>query len=64
LKGWQLKGSEAQVYELAGKSWDAFNPYGSTNNVNVSHRTAKVTHTPFPYLFPAHTVTVLELSGR
>jgi len=64
VKDWVLKGSEAQVYELAGKSWDAFNPYGSTNIVNVSHRTAKVTHTPFSDLFPAHTVTVLELSGR
>ena len=37
---------------------------GSPKNVNVSHRTAKVAQTPFSYLFPAHTVTVLELSGR
>ncbi len=32
LKGWQLTDTQAQVYELDGKSWDAFNPYGSTEN--------------------------------
>jgi alpha-N-arabinofuranosidase len=64
LKGWRLQGPEAKVYELTGKSWDAFNPYGSTKNVNISRRTAKAAQTPFAYLFPAHTVTVLELGGR
>jgi alpha-N-arabinofuranosidase len=63
LKGWQLAGAQAQVYELAGRSWDAFNPYGSADNVNIAHRTVEVTQTPFSYLFPAHTVTVLEISG-
>ena len=63
LKGWQLAGAQAQVYELDGKSWDAFNPYGSTENVNIAHRTVEVTQTSFTYLFPAHTVTVLEVSG-
>ena len=63
LKGWQLAGAQAQVYELDGKSWDAFNPYGSTENVNIAHRTVEVTQTPFSYLFPAHTVTVLEVNG-
>jgi alpha-N-arabinofuranosidase len=64
FKGWQPSTAQAQVYELAGKSWDAFNPYGSTENVNIAHRTVEVTQTPFSYLFPAHTVTVLEVSGR
>jgi alpha-N-arabinofuranosidase len=63
LKGWQLVGGQAQVYELDGKSWDAFNPYGSTENVNIGHRTLEVTPTAFSYLFPAHTVTVLEVNG-
>ena len=63
LKGWQPARAQAQVYELAGKSWDAFNPYGSTENVNIVHRTVEVTQTPFSYVFPAHTVTVLEVGG-
>lgn len=64
LKGWQLAGKRAQVYELAGKSWDAFNPYGSIANVSLEHRTVEVTQVPFSYLFPAHSVTVLELSNQ
>jgi len=64
LKGWRLEGSKAQVYELAGKSWDAFNPYGSTGNVNIIRRSVNVSDTPFAYVFPAHTVTVLEVGGN
>ena len=59
----ELSDTQAQVYELDGKSWDAFNPYGSTENVNIAHRSVEVTQTPFSYLFPAHTVTVLEVNG-
>jgi alpha-L-arabinofuranosidase len=64
LKGWQPAGKQAQVYELNGKSWDAANPYGSTENVNIAHRTLEVTKTPFSYIFAAHSVTVLEVSGQ
>jgi alpha-N-arabinofuranosidase len=64
LKGWQLAGAQAQVYELDGKSWDAFNPYGSTKNVSITHRTVAVGRMPLSYVFPAHTITVLEVSGH
>jgi alpha-N-arabinofuranosidase len=63
FKGWQVAGTQAQIYELGGKTWDAFNPYGSTENVNIAHRTVEVTRTPFTYLFPAHAVTVMEVNG-
>ncbi len=64
LKGWKTAGTQAQVYELAGKSWDSFNPYGSTNNVSITHRTAAVGRMPLSYVFPAHTITVLEVGGH
>jgi alpha-N-arabinofuranosidase len=63
LKGWQPAGTPAEVYELNGKTWDAFNPYGSTDNVNISQRTVEVTQSTFSYLFPPHTATVMEVSG-
>jgi alpha-L-arabinofuranosidase len=63
LKGWQPAGNPAQVYELNGKTWDAFNPYGSTDNVNISQRTVEITQSEFSYLFPPHTATVVEVSG-
>jgi alpha-L-arabinofuranosidase len=63
LKNWQPTGTQAQVYELNGKSWDAFNPYGSADNVNISHRELNVGQAAFSYSFPAHSVTVLELHG-
>ena len=63
LKGWQAAGNAAQAYELNGKTWDAFNPYGSTENVNISHRTVSVDKPSFSYAFPPHTATVLEIGG-
>jgi hypothetical protein len=63
LKGWEPAGTPAQVYELDGRTWDAFNPYGSTENVNISHRELDVGKSLFSYLFPPHTVTVLEIGG-
>lgn len=64
LTGWQPSSDQAKAYELNGKSWDAFNPYGSTANVNIQQRTFKVQDTAFSYRFPAHSVTVLELCGN
>ena len=49
---------------MEGKSWDVFNPYGSTDNVNIAHRAVEVMNAPFSYVFPAHSVTVLEVSGQ
>jgi alpha-N-arabinofuranosidase len=63
LKEWQQTGTKIQVYELAGKSWDAFNPYGSTENVNIVHHTVEIVRAPFSYKFPAHSVTILEFGG-
>lgn len=63
LSHWLPSGSQAQVYELDGKNWNASNPYGSTANVNIQHHTVNASQPAFAYLFPAHSVTVLELSG-
>jgi len=63
LQNWQPAGTPVQVYELNGKSWDAFNPYGSADNVNITHRALEVGQAAFSYSFPAHSVTVLELQG-
>ena len=63
LQNWQPASAPSQVYELNGKSWDAFNPYGSTDNVNIAHRTWEVGQGTFSCVFPAHSVTVLELQG-
>jgi hypothetical protein len=41
----------------------AFNAYGSSENVNISHRTEEATQAGFSYLFPPHSVTVLEFGG-
>jgi alpha-N-arabinofuranosidase len=64
LKGWRLSGNPAQVFELDGKTWDAFNPYGNPGNVTISHRTAEASQAGFSYLFPPHSVTVLEFGRR
>jgi hypothetical protein len=47
-----------------GESWDASNPYGSTDNVNIANRAVEAKRTPFSYVFPAHSVTVLELNSQ
>jgi len=63
LKGWQPAAGSAQVFELNGKAWDAFNPYGSTDNVNITQKSVTVGQPTFSYVFPAHTATVIELAG-
>ena len=64
LKGWQPAGNKMEVYELNGKSWDAFNPYGTTDNVNISHRSVEAAKALMLYEFPAHSVTVLEFNNQ
>lgn len=64
LSGWRPAGDQAQAYELNGKSWDAFNPYGSTANVDIQRRAVEVRHARFSYRCPAHSVTVLDLPGN
>jgi alpha-L-arabinofuranosidase len=64
LSGWHPTDKSAQAYELNGKSWDAFNPYGSTANVNIQQLKLEAQRATFSYRFPAHSVTVLELRGN
>ena len=52
-----------RVFELNGKDKVAANPFGSSANVNIRERRVAVEGVPFVYLFPAHSVTVLELPG-
>lgn len=63
VNGWRPAVDQAMAYELNGKGWDAFNPYGSTANVNIQKRGLEVRDATFSYRFPAHSVTVLELRG-
>jgi alpha-L-arabinofuranosidase len=63
LSGWRPSSDQVRAYELNGKSWDSFNPYGSTANVNIRERMVGVQHAAFSYRFPAHSITVLELRG-
>jgi len=64
LKGWQMAAKPVQIYELNGKNWDSFNPYGNTDNVNITQRAVTGTQAPLSYLFPAHSVTVLEFTRQ
>lgn len=64
VKGWQAADPQAQAFVLDGKSWDAFNPYGNSQNVNITHHAVGAVHSAFSYLFPPHSVTVLEISGN
>lgn len=63
LTGWRPIDDQAKAYILTSKSWDSFNLYGSTANVNIQQRTLEIQHAAFSYSFPAHSVTVLELHG-
>jgi alpha-L-arabinofuranosidase len=65
LKNWASKvGESAKAWELNGKDRDAANPYGSATNVNIQEKQFTLGHAPFAYRFPAHSVTVLEISGH
>jgi alpha-N-arabinofuranosidase len=64
LSSWVLGSGEVQAYELNGKSWDASNPYASTENVNIRQRSIKISRATFQYNFPAHSATVLEVHGN
>jgi len=64
VRGWTLQaGTSARVFELNGKDRDAANPFGSTENVNIREKSAPIGRIPFSYQFPAHSVTVLEITG-
>jgi alpha-N-arabinofuranosidase len=65
LSNWTPRtGVAARVYELNGKDRDAANAYGNSENVHIRDKTLTVDQTPFSYRFPAHSVTVLEITGE
>jgi alpha-L-arabinofuranosidase len=66
LKGWQMAGLSADAYVLNGKSWDAANPFGATDQVDVTHASRPLhalNGSSFTYEFPAHSATILEIEG-
>jgi hypothetical protein len=65
LKSWASKaGIPPRVLELNGKAKVAANTYGSADNVNIREKTLNLERMPLSYNFPAHSVTVIELSGH
>jgi alpha-N-arabinofuranosidase len=52
--------SLTKVFELNGKDRDAANPFGRTDNVNIRERAVVQTEAPFEYVFPPHSVNILE----
>jgi alpha-N-arabinofuranosidase len=63
IQGWEPKpGSTAKVYELNGNNKVAANPFGSSENVNIRKKSVKADGTTIHYGFPAHSVTIIELS--
>lgn len=62
LRNWRAR--SGRILELNGKDKVAANPFGSTANVNVREAPLTVGKQPLSYTFPAHSVTVLELSGE
>jgi len=63
IKGRNVRGSSARVYELNGKRGVAANPFGSTDSVNIRQRSLQVAGNSISYTFPAHSVTILEIGG-
>jgi alpha-N-arabinofuranosidase len=64
VSGWKTAiGSQATAYEINGKDKVAFNPFGSSENVNIKTKSIQAGALPLTYSFPAHSVTILELSG-
>lgn len=65
LKDWTPgAGTSARAFELNGRDKVAANPYGSAENVNIRGKSLTLDGVPFTYRFPAHSATVLELSGQ
>jgi alpha-L-arabinofuranosidase len=64
IRGWTLQaGTPARAFELNSKDRDASNPFGSSANVNIRDKSLDISRIPFSYRFPAHSVTVIELTG-
>jgi alpha-L-arabinofuranosidase len=63
VAGWKPAG-EAKVFELNGPDKLAANPFGSTEKVNIHDKSVTVKPGSMSYSFPAHSISILELSGN
>ncbi len=64
INGWTPASGSIKLFELNGKSRDAANPFGSSQDVNISERSAAIQGSLFSVSLPAHSVTVIEVPGR
>jgi alpha-L-arabinofuranosidase len=62
LQHWRVR--SGRMLELNGKDKNAANPFGSTANVNIHEADLPGRQEPLTYIFPAHSITILELTGE
>lgn len=63
VAGWKSTGG-AKAFELNGPNKVAANPFGSSDVVNIHDKTVTLKPGSMAYSFPAHSITILELSGN
>jgi alpha-L-arabinofuranosidase len=63
VAGWK-PGGGAQVFELNGPDKVAANPFGSSDKVNIHDKPVTLKPGSMSYSFPAHSISILELSGN
>ncbi len=64
IRGWTSASGFIKLFELNGKSRDAANPFGSSQDVNITARSASIIGATFSVSLPAHSVTVIEVPGK
>lgn len=62
--GWTISKSAANAYELNGSSKVASNPFGSSAVVNIRNKGVAFDSGKPHYVFPAHSITILEVVGQ
>jgi alpha-N-arabinofuranosidase len=62
ITGWDATGGTAIAFELNGASISATNGFGSSDGVNIVTRPVPVVASTMDYSFPAHSLTVLQIS--
>jgi alpha-L-arabinofuranosidase len=63
LAGW-TPSARAHAFELNGPDKVAANPFGSSDIVNIHDKPVTLKPGSMSYSFPAHSITILELSGN
>lgn len=63
VAGWKPTGGP-QVFELNGPDKVASNPFGSSDKVNIHDKPVTLKPASMSYSFPAHSISILELSGN